>query len=105
MAINLFTNYSLAEVKHQIPDEEDMASAISKLVKLEASIAATRKEAAGEAADIMMCTGAYVLGKAKLKKLLSAAASADDAQFARALGAMTSKSTAKAEAVKVAAAE
>lgn len=97
MDVNLFADYYFAEFERKTSEEEDMASAISKLAKLEESLEDARKEAAGEAADIVMQTGAYALGGSKLKKLLLAATTADDAQFARAIEALKSKPSAKAE--------
>lgn len=102
MDINQFANYSFAEFEQKTLDEEDMASAISKLAKLEESLEDARKEAAGEAAEIVMQTGAYVLGGSKLKKLLAAATSADDGQFTRAIETLKSKTPAKAEQAKIA---
>ncbi len=102
MDVNQFANYSFAELEQKTSDEEDMASAISKLAKLEESLEGARKEAAGEAADIVMQTGAYALGGSKLKKLLATATTADDAQFTRAIEELKSKPSAKAEQAKLA---
>jgi len=68
-----------------------MASAINKLAKLEEALTEARREAATEAADILMQTGAYTLGSTKLRKLLVAAVAASEQQWERGLEAFKAK--------------
>lgn len=62
-----------------------MASALNKLSKLEEQLEQARREAASEVAELLMATGAYALGATKLKRLLQAAAKAQDEDFDQAI--------------------
>lgn len=65
-----------------------MASALNKLSKLEEQLEQARREAASEVAELLMATGAYALGATKLKRLLQAAAEAQDEDFDQAIQVM-----------------